>query len=193
MTSAEKKATLSVEVDPEVMVRVRTAVALTPGTTLEGLVEEALREAIDKLEKERGRPFPQPLAASRLTGFALFSDAGEETLAEILPEFEEDSYSKEDLLFQQGQVANAVYLLEEGSIGIFHGEAADAEFVKVLEAPALVGGKDLMAAEHIRTVSAKALTDIRLLTIKVKPLLSFVKRFPPLKDKLRKIVVEGGY
>lgn len=192
MANAEAKATLSVEVGLDLIERARIAVQLTPGTTLESLVEDSLREGIAKLERERGKPFPLPLSPSRLTSFALFADSGEETLAEILPAFEEESFSQGDLLFRQGQVVSVVYLLEEGSLGIFHGSAG-GDFSTVLQAPALVGGKDLMDSEHIRSVSATALTNLRMLSIKLKPFITFVKSSQPLKDKLRKIVVEGGY
>ena len=193
MAGEGKKEPLAVQVGSDVMDRVRTAIRFTPGTTLEGLVEEALREAVDGLEKKRGKPFPQPLGASRLRSFDLFTEASEENLAEIAPEFEETSVAQGALLFRQGQVVKDVYLMEEGSVGIFRGEAGTAQFNVVLQAPAVVGGKDLMDPEHIRSVSAKALTDLRLLNIKMKSLLSFLKRFPPLKEKLRKIVIEGNY
>jgi hypothetical protein len=38
--------------------RARNAVFWTPGLTLAELAEEAVREALDQLEKRRGEPFP---------------------------------------------------------------------------------------------------------------------------------------
>ena len=175
------------------MDRVKRAIRFTPGATLEGLVEEALRDAVDKLEKKRGKPFPQPLGASRLRFFELFREASEENLAEIAQEFEETSVPQGALLFRRGQVAKDLHLLEEGSVGIFRGDAESAEFNAVLKAPALVGEKDLLDPERTRSASAKALTDLRLLTIKIKPLLSFVKRFPPLKEKLKEMATQVSY
>lgn len=189
----KKKEPLTVQVALDVMERVKRAIRFTPGATLEGLVEEALREAVDQLEKIRGKPFPQPLGASRLRSFELFKEASEENLAEIAQEFAETSVPQGTILFRRGQVVKDVYLLEEGSLGIFREEAEAAQFSAVLQPQALVGGKDLLDPERIRSASAKALTDLRLLTISMKLLLSFLRRFPPLKEKLKKIATEGSY
>lgn len=49
---------LSAMVASEVLEAARDAVYVTPGLTLAGLVEEALRRELRRLERERGEPFP---------------------------------------------------------------------------------------------------------------------------------------
>jgi hypothetical protein len=53
---AKERMTFHLPVD--VMDRAKNAVYWTPGLTLADLAGEALREAVDKLEKKNGKPFP---------------------------------------------------------------------------------------------------------------------------------------
>lgn len=53
----EKKARITVHLPVEVIQRVKAAVYWTPGLTLAALAEEAFTKAVDRLEKERGKPF----------------------------------------------------------------------------------------------------------------------------------------
>jgi hypothetical protein len=52
------KERLTVHLSIGLIDRMKNAVYWTPGLTLAGLAEEALAQAVDKLEKERGEPFP---------------------------------------------------------------------------------------------------------------------------------------
>jgi hypothetical protein len=53
-----EKERLTVHLSVDLIERVKNAVYWTPGLTLAGLAEDALREAVDKLESARGEPFP---------------------------------------------------------------------------------------------------------------------------------------
>ena len=48
--------------------RARDAVYFTPGATMAGLMEEALRTHLDKLEKKNGKPFSSRRGAELKTG-----------------------------------------------------------------------------------------------------------------------------
>jgi len=52
------KQRLTVHLPLDLIDRVKNAVYWTPGLTLARLAEEALAEAVDLLEEERGEPFP---------------------------------------------------------------------------------------------------------------------------------------
>lgn len=52
------KERLTVHLPVELIERVKNAVYWTPGLTLAGLAEEALAAAVERLEHERGEPFP---------------------------------------------------------------------------------------------------------------------------------------
>lgn len=52
------KERLTVHLPVDLIDRIKNAVYWTPGLTLAGLAEEALTVAVEKLERERGEPFP---------------------------------------------------------------------------------------------------------------------------------------
>lgn len=53
------KARMTVQLDEEVLECAKNAVYWTPGLTLAQLTEEALKEALERLEKKRKEPFPK--------------------------------------------------------------------------------------------------------------------------------------
>ena len=55
----KRKLAVSVRLDPEVLDLAKRAAYWTPGLTLGGLVEEALRRELVRLEKSRGDAFPK--------------------------------------------------------------------------------------------------------------------------------------
>ncbi len=57
-TKKIRKERLTVHLPVELIERVKNAVYWTPGLTLAGLAEEALTLAVERLERERGEPFP---------------------------------------------------------------------------------------------------------------------------------------
>lgn len=130
------------------------------------------------------------IETSRLRSFGLFAELPEEELAVIAQDCAEVTVPSGAILIRQGQVGRDVYLLEEGSVGIYRGEAAPSQFLVVLQAPTLFGEMALVDPERIRTASVKALSDLRLLTIPIDSFLSRVKRFPSLKEKLHQLFAE---
>lgn len=52
------KERLTVHLPVDLIDRIKNAVYWTPGLTLAGLAEEALTAAVEKLERQRGEPFP---------------------------------------------------------------------------------------------------------------------------------------
>ena len=53
------KQRLTINLDAALIERVRNAVYWTPGLTLSGLAEQAIADAIEELERERGDEFPR--------------------------------------------------------------------------------------------------------------------------------------
>lgn len=50
---------VTVQMDPELAQKLRAAVYYTPGLTMYQVVEKGVAAVIDKLEKDRGEPFPE--------------------------------------------------------------------------------------------------------------------------------------
>ena len=56
-TSSKEKQRLTVHLTVNLIERAKNAVWWTPGLTLAGLAEQALIDAVDAMEQERGEPF----------------------------------------------------------------------------------------------------------------------------------------
>lgn len=64
----QRKERLTVHLTPNTIDRVKNCVYWTPGETLAGLTETALKRIVDEIETERGEPFPNrkhPLKGGR--------------------------------------------------------------------------------------------------------------------------------
>jgi hypothetical protein len=61
LTTVERreKERLTVQIDGEVLNRLRNAVYWTPGLTLTGVVEQSISDAVRAFERRRGKRFPQ--------------------------------------------------------------------------------------------------------------------------------------
>ncbi len=125
---------------------------------------------------------------SRLRPFELFAGLDEAQLAEIAQDFFETTVKAGALLIQQGQVGKDLYLLEEGSVRVYRGEADTAGFLADLQAPALFGERALLDPERIRTASVKALSNLRLLTVQITAMFSILQRFPSVKENFRRMI-----
>jgi len=60
-----KRERFTVNLDPDLINWVRKAVVFTPGQSLTGLLEEALRRELERLEKKRGEAFPDTTATPK--------------------------------------------------------------------------------------------------------------------------------
>jgi hypothetical protein len=56
---SQLKERMTVQIDASIIERVKDAVYWTPGLTVAQLTQEALEQALDKLEKKRGETFPK--------------------------------------------------------------------------------------------------------------------------------------
>lgn len=60
-----KRERFTVNLQPDLINWARKAVVFTPGQSLTGLMEEALIRELERLEKERGEPFPNTTATPK--------------------------------------------------------------------------------------------------------------------------------
>jgi CRP/FNR family transcriptional regulator len=125
---------------------------------------------------------------SRLGPFGFFEGLGSEDLSFIAVNCSEVTIASGSLLIQEGQVGKEVYLLEEGSVKVYRGDAKSPRKVAVLEAPTIVGELVLVDPARIRTTSVLALSDLRLLSIPIRTFLAIVGAYPTVKSKLREVI-----
>jgi len=128
------------------------------------------------------------VAVSRLRAFAVFEGLSEEALAEIAANCQQEILPPESVIIREGQVGSEVYLLEEGTVGIYRGDPQEHTFIVTLHPPTLFGERALLDPERIRTASVKAVTALRLIVLKIDFLLSVLRRYPVLKDNLRQLI-----
>ena len=69
-------------------------------------------------------------------------------------------------------------------------DKSGSHFVAKLEAPAFFGERALLDPERIRTASVKALTELKLLVIRIDSFLAVLRRFPSLRERMRGLFVE---
>ena len=125
---------------------------------------------------------------SRLGSFDLFAGLDKQGLAFIAANCKEVKVSSGTVLIQQGQVGKEVYLLEEGSVQVYRGEASSPNIQAVLDAPTIIGEMAMVDPEHIRTSSIVSLRDLRLFSIPIGTFLIFVRVYPSVKEKLRQVI-----
>jgi CRP/FNR family transcriptional regulator len=125
---------------------------------------------------------------SRLGSFDLFAGLAKPDLAFIAANCTEKKVPSGTVFIQQGQVGKEVYLLEEGLVRVYRGEAASPQTQVVLEAPTILGEMAMVDPERIRTSSVVALSDLRLLSVPIKTFLVFVRSYPSVKEKLRQVI-----
>ena len=125
---------------------------------------------------------------SRLGSFDFFAGLNKQDLAFIAANCKEIKVSSGTVLIRQGQVGKEVYLLEEGSVQVYRGEAASPQNQAVLQAPTIIGEMAMVDPERIRTSSVLALSDLRLLSIPIGTFLIFVRSYPSVKEKLRQVM-----
>jgi cyclic nucleotide-binding protein len=128
---------------------------------------------------------PQPIGASRLGIFALFAGLDTEAIAEIAASSKEKCFKAGARVIHQGQVGKEIFLLEEGSVGIYSEKGEVTQLIAVLENPSVFGEMAVVNRERVRTASVEAITDLKLLAIPIDDLLGFLKRFAALRTNLR--------
>lgn len=128
---------------------------------------------------------PRPIGASRLGIFGLFGGLDTEAIAEIAARATERSVKAGTRVICQGQVGKEIFLLEEGSVGIYSEKGEAIQLITVLDSPAVFGEMAVVNRERVRTASVEALTDLKLLAIPIDDLLGFLKRFAALRTNLR--------
>ena len=144
-----------------------------------------------RLLSQGGRLYQKPsVGADRLRPFELFKSLSDEELNDIAATAREQAVAAGTVVIQQGQVGKEVYLLEQGAVEIFLEEKGVSRFVARLEAPAFFGERVLLDPERIRTASVKALTDLRLISVRIDTFLTLLRRFPTVRERMRGLFVE---
>ena len=128
------------------------------------------------------------IEVSRLAPFQLLDGLSQQELAFVAKNCTEMTVPSGAILIQQGQVGKEVYLLEEGSVRVYRGEADAPKVVAEVQAPTVLGEMALLDKERIRTSSVSALSELRLLSIPIDTFLILTGAYPSVKEKLRGLI-----
>ena len=128
------------------------------------------------------------IAGSRLDSFDLFEGLGSQERSFIAANCTEMRIDSGSVLIQEGQVGRDVYLLEGGSVRVFRGQSASPQEGVVLDSPTILGEMAMADPERIRTVSVVAESSLRLLSIPIETFLVFVRSYPSVKERLRRLI-----
>jgi diguanylate cyclase (GGDEF)-like protein len=127
---------------------------------------------------------------ANLRAFELFGGLNDDALAEIAKLCEEMTVPAVSVIIRQEEVGDKIYLLQEGSVGIYRGESDPPRFLGMLQAPTVFGEMAIVNPERIRTANVKALSNLRLLAISIPLFDPLLRRFPRLKENLLNLVAE---
>ena len=128
------------------------------------------------------------LVIANLRAFELFQGLDENVLAEVANICEEKTVPAGDVVIQQNQVGDTVYLMMEGSAAIYRGEGVPSHLLTVLQAPTVFGEMAILNQGHLRSANVKALSDLRLLAIPIPLLDPLLRTFPRLRENLQNLV-----
>jgi diguanylate cyclase (GGDEF)-like protein len=130
------------------------------------------------------------LEIAKLRAFELFMGLDDDSLAEVAKICEELTVPSGSVVIRQDQVGDTVYLLLEGSAGVYKGEIEPPRFLAVLQAPTVFGEMAIVNQGHIRTANVKALSNLHLLAISIALLEPLLRRFPRLQENLQNLIAE---
>jgi diguanylate cyclase (GGDEF)-like protein len=128
------------------------------------------------------------MKVANLRAFELFLGLDDDSLAEVAAICEEMAVPAGRVIFQQGEVGDRLYLLQEGSVGVFRGDTDPSRLLAVLQAPTVFGEMAIVNQDRLRTVSVRAISNVRLLAIPAALVGPLLRRFPQLRENLSNLV-----
>jgi CRP-like cAMP-binding protein len=111
----------------------------------------------------------------------LFQGAGHHTIEEIAMESTEQTFRSGDVIFREGDQADALYVLAEGNVEISVGERGAINFI--VGRPGEVFGWAALVEPYVRTGTAACTTDTKLLRVPSEVMERVMKKYP--EDGLR--------
>ena len=127
---------------------------------------------------------------AKLRAFELFRGLDDDSLAQVANICEEMTVSAGRIVIHQDQVGDTVYLMLEGSAGIYRSESDPPRYLAVLQAPTVFGEMAVINQGHTRTANVKAISNMRLLAISIPLLDPILRRLPRLQENLQNLVAE---
>jgi diguanylate cyclase (GGDEF)-like protein len=132
----------------------------------------------------------RPAKMSDLRIFDLFRGLDDSSLSQVAGICEAAAIPAGDVIIRQDEVGDKLYLMQEGSVGIYRGRSDPPSFLAILQAPNVFGEMAILTQGRVRTANVKALSNLRLLAIPITSLDPLLRGIPRLKENLLNLVAE---
>ena len=137
-----------------------------------------------------GAEYEKKVKLANLRAFELFAGLDDDSVIEVAKICEEITVPAGSVVIREGQAGDKVYLMEEGSVGIYRGEGDPPRFLASPQAPTVFGEMAILSPGHTRTANVKALSPLRLLAIPIPSFDPLVHRIPRLEENLLRLISE---
>lgn len=126
----------------------------------------------------------QPITTEQLSQFSLFKSIADEALKDLSAKCEQRVLKAGETLFQQGESADNLYLVEEGEVALIRRYENVDEIVLTRVGPNEVIGELSMITNEDRTASGIAIQDSRLIMLDRDTLFQYLNNFPGVATEL---------
>jgi len=147
-------------------------------------------QATEILSKMSGTDYEKKVKLANLRAFELFEGMDDDSLVEVAKICKEMTVPAGSVIIHEGQAGDKVYLMQEGSVGIYRGEGDPPRLLAVPQAPTVFGEMAILSQGRIRTANVKAISPLRLLAIPIPAFDPLLRRMPRLKENLLNLISE---
>ena len=147
-------------------------------------------QATEILSKMSGTEYEKKVKLANLRAFELFEGMDDDSLVQVAKICEEMTIPAGSIIIHEGQAGDKVYLMQEGSVGIYRGEGDPPRLLAVPQAPTVFGEMAILSQGRIRTANVKAISPLRLLAIPIPAFDPLLRRMPRLKENLLNLISE---
>lgn len=120
----------------------------------------------------------------------IFASLSKEELRKIVVRTGHEEYSRGDMIFYEGKKANTLYIINEGKIKLYkHTKDGKEQILHILTIGDFFGELNLFN-EGEYTFNAKAMTDVKLCTLKKDDMKKIILEIPEIALKILEVVGE---
>jgi CRP-like cAMP-binding protein len=136
--------------------------------------------------------------AAALLKTAIFRDVPREAIEELVPHLCRLSFARGEVVWREGDLATALYVIQEGQLKSFRVSRDGSEVILEVESSGDVTGEvGLFHPGGVRLVNVSAMEPTVCVTIARDPLLAFMTRHPPVMrrmlESLSELAGRAGY
>ena len=120
------------------------------------------------------------VTAETFAGIGLFEGLPDEALASIATLCREETFPSDTVICAEGHRANRIYFLQDGTVGLLVKPTSlpDPLTLSVLKSPGQAFGWSAVVGNGHYTAQARALSDVRVVSIDGQGLLGYLERNP---------------